>query len=47
MGPPEIANIEQETLKRLALQKAPIVTGPFHKTFKGVWGSSKPIDVFF
>jgi predicted O-methyltransferase YrrM len=46
-GSPEIAKIAQETLESLNLQNAAVVTGPFHKTLKGVLESLEPIDFFF
>ncbi len=46
-GSPEIAKVAEETLERLNLENASVVTGPFHKTFKGVLESAKSIDLFF
>lgn len=46
-GCPEIAQIAKETLESLNIQNTSVITGPFHKTLKGVLESSKPIDFFF
>jgi len=46
-GSPEIAKIAKETLSNLNLQNGSVITGPFHKTLRGVLESAKPIDFFF
>lgn len=46
-GSPEIAKIAQETLDRLKIQNASVVTGRFLQTFNGALASLKPIDFFF